>query len=363
MPEPARWDFGALLPGVGVFGGVRRFLALGNELVRRGHRYVLYHPTGDRPGWMPFAGEVRPLATLADSRHDVLVCGEPSLVGEFASATARLKLFYCVLEKLAHERRIVHDRRWTLLANSSGIAARLRRRYRVHPEPAIGGIDLDFFRPTGPPRPPRPEPFRILAYGRLSRPRKGTAIVLRAAEALARGARRHPAWGGALAHPVQVVLFDHLGAGNERDPRPGVRARVPVEFHLDLSQEGLASLYSTCDVFVSAERRAGWNNTVAEAMACGVPVVCTSSGTRDLAHHGRTARVVPARHPWFFTRELRRLWRDPAERDRLRRAARAGLGAFTWSRLADRIEAVVVSRLTQADGATPPPAGEPERRL
>ena len=42
-------DIGVLLPGVGVFGGVRRFIEIGNELVRRGHRYTLYHPTGEPP--------------------------------------------------------------------------------------------------------------------------------------------------------------------------------------------------------------------------------------------------------------------------------------------------------------------------
>ena len=76
-------DFGALLPGVGVFGGVRRFLALGNALVARGHRFVLYHPEGTAPGWLRFAGETRPLAALADAEHPVLLCGEPALVPDF----------------------------------------------------------------------------------------------------------------------------------------------------------------------------------------------------------------------------------------------------------------------------------------
>src|SRR5262245_48534200 len=102
-----RYDFGALLPGIGVFGGVRRFLSLGNELVRRGHRFVLYHPSGEAPDWMPFAGKTRPLAALASARHDVLLCGEPALLDAFESARAALKLFYCVLEKMPHERDIV----------------------------------------------------------------------------------------------------------------------------------------------------------------------------------------------------------------------------------------------------------------
>jgi glycosyltransferase involved in cell wall biosynthesis len=351
MPEtgPERIDFGALLPGVGVFGGVRRFLEVGNALVRRGHRYTLYHPEGTRPDWLPFAGEVRRLVELPSTAHTVLLCGEPTLVPQFEAAPARLKLFYCVLEKMPNERSIVTRRDWIPIANSTGIRERLRKRYGVEAQDAIGGLDPALFRPTGPPRPLQPEPLRILAYGRLSRARKGTALVVRAAARVARQlGHRAPAWAGTLAHPVQLVLFDHVGPGNERDPRPDFESPIPVEFHLNLSQAELAALYSTCDVFVSAERRAGWNNTVAEAMACGVPVVCTASGTRDLAIHGETAWVVRWRHPWALARGIRALARDRKTRERMRSAARTRALGFTWDRVAERIETIVRDDLTRS---------------
>src|SRR6188474_260100 len=119
MPEPRgdRLDFAALLPGIGVFGGVRRFLEIGNALVRRGHRYVLYHPSGAPPDWLPFGGETRPLASLPQARPDVLICGEPSLLPQFEAATASAKIFYCVLEKLPDERRIVRHPDWLIAAN------------------------------------------------------------------------------------------------------------------------------------------------------------------------------------------------------------------------------------------------------
>lgn len=340
-PRGAHWDIGAMLPGVGVFGGVRRYLALGNELVRRGHRFVLYHPQGDAPGWMPFAGETRPLAALADHRHDVLVCGEPSLLPQFAAAQAPLKFFYCVLEKLPHERRIVRDPGWRILVNSSGLRDRLWRRHRVRALLAIGGIDLEQFRPTGPPRPRQPEPLRVLVYGRLSRSRKGTALVAAAAESLARRLQSPTGRGMTPAPPVQLVLFDHVGPGNETDPREQFHTTLPHEFHINEPQDGLPALYSGCDIFVSAERRAGWNNTVAEAMACGLPVVCTGSGTRDLARHLETAWVVPFRHPYFLRRGLQALARDPGLRAGLAAAARARLAPLSWPRVADAFEAAI----------------------
>ena len=355
LAAPSRWprlEISALLPGVGVFGGVRRFLEIGNALVRRGHRYVLYHPAGTRPEWLEFAGEVRPLAELQRASHQVLLCGEPSLVPEFEQASARLKLFYCVLEKLPDERRIVRHAGWTILANSSGIRERLWRRHRVRAVDAIGGINLQMFHPVEGARQRAGEPFRVLAYGRLSRSRKGTGLAVRAAERLARRlSRRFPAWGGTLAHPVQLVLFDHLGPGNEADPRSQLRSRIPCEFHLDLPQERLAELYSSCDVFVSAERRAGWNNTVAEAMACGLPVVCTQSGTRDLALHRDTAWVVRFRQARFLAAGLAALQRDPVLRENLRRAALRRMASLSWDRVAVRLEAIAREHLETSSTA------------
>lgn len=338
-------DFAALLPNVNVFGGVRRFLEIGNELVRRGHRYVLYHPDGARPDWLPFDGEVRSLAALRNASHAVLLTADPGLVAEFDSAPARVKLFYCVHKNLPG-RAIARHPGWTLLANSSGLRQRLWRRYRVRAEDAIGGVDVRLFKPPADGVRPAGEPFRVLVYGRLSRSGKGTNRAIRAVEHLAsKLSRRWPARAGPPSHPVKLVLFDHVGPGNERDPRHLLRCRIPYEFHLNLQQEELAALYASCDVFVSAERRAGWNNTVAEAMACGVPVACTRAGTLDLAVHRHTAWVVRWPHPFFLSRALQALRHDPTLRQRLRGAALEKVREFSWERVAVRIEAIARSRL------------------
>ena len=125
--ELPRLEFAGLLSGIGVFGGVRRFVEIGNELVRRGHRYVLYHPDGTTPEWLPFAGEVRRLEALGTATHDVLLCGDPGLVPRFAAAHARLKLYYCVHKNLP-ERQVAQHPGWVLLANSSNLRERLWRR-------------------------------------------------------------------------------------------------------------------------------------------------------------------------------------------------------------------------------------------
>jgi glycosyltransferase involved in cell wall biosynthesis len=175
-------DFAALLPGIGVFGGVRRFLEVGNELVRRGHRYTVYHPDGSRPDWLTFEGEVLPLAELANARHQIVVCNDPPLLEHFEAVDADLKLFYFVLENIRGERAIARHPGWTILANSTGMAQRLWRRHRVRAHKVMGGINLGMFHPQD--REPSDE-YRILCFGRVSRKKKGVPIVVRAAESFA----------------------------------------------------------------------------------------------------------------------------------------------------------------------------------
>lgn len=326
------WDFGALLPGIGVFGGVRRFLEIGNELVRRGHRYVLYHTDGSRPDWLPFAGEIKSLADFQNARHQVLLCNDPSLLGDFERAPADLKLFYSVLEKLRNERVIVTSKAWTTLANSSGMRDRLWRKYRVRAEKVVGGINLEVFQPGD--RAESTGRYRILTFGRFSRRTKGAAQVVRAVESFARD-----------KNDIQLVLFDHVGFGNERDPRTEFKCDVPHEFILNPTQEQLAGLYRSCNVFISAERKAGWSNTVAEAMACGVPVICTRSGTRDMAIHKETAWVISWRHPFFLTRGLSALHGSPELAARLRANALERIQHFSWPRVVDQLEDVVRQKL------------------
>jgi len=340
QPPGDKLDFAALLPSVGVFGGVRRFIEIGNELVRRGHTYTLYHPKGDAPGWLPFDGDVRPTSDLIDARHQILMCNDPPSLDLFEKARADLKCFYFALEKVAGEGKIAKHPGWVILANSTGMHDRLRRKYGVPVEKVIGGINLDVFNPRSRDDDDR-DHYRVLTFGRLSRKKKGVPIVVRAAEAFGRSVARKKG-----ARPVKLVLFDHLGHHNERDPREEIRCSIPYEFHVNLGQEELAQLYSSCDVFVSAEKKAGWANTTAEAMACGLPVVCTRSGTLDIAKHLDTAWVARWRHPYFVRKGVSVLHDDMDLAGRLRDNALDHIRGFSWSHVVDQLENVVRRRLS-----------------
>lgn len=336
MSLRGEYDVAAILPGVGVFGGVRRFIEIGNELVRRGHRYTIYHPGGSPPDWIRFDGEVRALDALDGARHQVMICNDPPLYRRFQDVAADVRLFYFAIEGVRDEKSIVGGG-WTLMANSESMHRYLQRKYHVDAHRVVGGINLEVFRPVKVDR--DPAVFRVLTFGRISRRKKGVDIVRRAVESLAaRSSRR----GG---RPVKLVLFDHVGFGNERDPREHFKTSADCEWHINPVQSELPSIYASCDVFVNAERKAGWTNTVAEAMACGVPVVCTRSGTLDMAQHLETAWVVRWRHPWFFRTGVEMLRDDEPLSTRLSKQALAQMEQFGWPRVADRLLGVIASEL------------------
>jgi glycosyltransferase involved in cell wall biosynthesis len=290
-----------------------------------GHEVVLHTPDGAPAGWLESGASVQPLAALGHGPPwDAAFTPQPALLDALRHAPAARRVFYCVLEGERGEERALRDPAFTLMANSGALRARLARRAGRAVLDGVGGIDPETFRPD--PAARTPGKLTLLAYGRRSRPKKGTDLVVRAVE---RVARRFPA--------LELVLFDHVGGGNEVDPRTGFHSSAPVRWVLNPSQAELARLYAAADMFVAAEKKAGWCNTAIEAMSAGAAVVCTPSGTRDFARHGETAWVVGVRHPWFLARGIARVLGDDALRARLQAAGPAAVRPFAWPALAAKI--------------------------
>jgi glycosyltransferase involved in cell wall biosynthesis len=315
---------GLFLPHVGVFGGVRRHLELGNEWVAMGHEVTLHHPAGTPPEWLPFRGRTLPLAEAARGSSDLAICGDAGTYAAFRAHRAARHVYYCVLEGDPGADTAIDDRPVTLMANSGALRAWLARRSRRQVLDGAGGIRTERFRPA--PSLRAAAPLRVLVNGRRSRAKKGTDLVLRALAGLA---GRTPAF--------ETVLFDTLDAAtNRQDPRDGAPLPPGARFVLGSSQDELVALYQSSHVFVAAERKAGWCNTALEALACGCALVCTRSGTADFARHGENA-LVARRHPWFLRPAIARVLRDGALRERLGSAGPASAEPWSWSRLARRI--------------------------
>src|SRR4051812_32528079 len=86
------------LPHVGVFGGVRRFLELGNAWTEAGHDVQLFHPSGEPPACLASRGRTRPLAEAAAGGADLAIGADVHTGPDFRRHDAARHLYYCVLE-------------------------------------------------------------------------------------------------------------------------------------------------------------------------------------------------------------------------------------------------------------------------
>src|SRR5262245_52116289 len=167
---------GLFLPHVGVFGGVRRYLELGNEWVALGHEVTLHHSDGTPPAWLAWSGATEPLARAAGTSSDLAICGDAATYGAFRAHGASLHLYYCVIEGDPGVSAAIADPGVRLMANSGPLRAWLERRARRPVLDGAGGIRPERFRPDASRR--EASPLRVLVNGRRSRAKKGTDLVL-----------------------------------------------------------------------------------------------------------------------------------------------------------------------------------------
>ena len=96
------------------------------------------------------------------------------------------------------------------------------------------------------------------------------------------------------------------------------------------------------DVFALTSRYEGFGNVLIEAMACGVPVVATSSpGTRDIVRHGVDGLLVAEHTPAAVAAALARVIADAPLRARMATAARETAAGFSLPVVTDRYDAVL----------------------
>jgi glycosyltransferase involved in cell wall biosynthesis len=83
------------------------------------------------------------------------------------------------------------------------------------------------------------------------------------------------------------------------------------------------------DVFAMSSRYEGFGNVLVEAMACGVPIVATtSSGTREIVSVGVDGLLVDRHDPASFAAALERVLSDDGLRCRMAQAARSNAERF-----------------------------------
>jgi hypothetical protein len=211
---------GAILPHVKRFGGVRRFIEVGNELVHRGYDYHLYVKDLGSPGF-PFKGKLKAWKNI---NADVLLIGDPPSFSVLPQTKTQQTYIWVIASAERYQRvyaKYYSMHQYKFLINN-------RKFQSDYPDATLieGGVNSKIFR--------RRKPLRIGYHAGRGREKGG--------------------------HLVEESLKDLHGI-----------TLIPMK---EIKSDGmLVKTYQSLDYYVHWEQSGGWANMAAEALACGTPVV------------------------------------------------------------------------------------------
>jgi glycosyltransferase involved in cell wall biosynthesis len=122
--------------------------------------------------------------------------------------------------------------------------------------------------------------------------------------------------------------------------------RSKIEVSSDISHEQrtatddeLAELYSSCDVFVLGSWYEGFPAPPLEAMACGTPVVSTDNfGIREYGVNEQNCLIVPPRDPVAIADAIQEILSNMNLRNHLIENGLETAKKFSWDKTTDKVE-------------------------
>lgn len=190
------------------------------------------------------------------------------------------------------------------------------------------GVDLSRFRPEG-----RPDPgaFNVLFVGRVT-VQKGIHYLLEAFQKF-----DHPNKKLTVVGPFDPSIIKFFSSQGLIDPRVSFVGQVP--------QSHLVSMFSTSDVMVLPSLQEGLAMVMAQALACGCPVIASeNTGAKDLFTNGREGYIVPIRDSEAILDRLNLISNNPPLAQEMRLLARERVSVIGgWSTYADGIVKIMQS--------------------
>lgn len=249
------------------------------------------------------------------------------------------------------ERRAVRESD-ALVAASEIEASELEQLYGAQPEKVSVipcGVDPEIFRPQ------RQVDARealgrkqceqlLLFVGRIEQI-KGIHVLL---DALGQLFARRPGLRGEVCLVVVGGALDPGDDAPETEKLEELRSLVHehrledvVDFIGSLDQPRLATWYAAADVCAVPSLTESFGLVALEAMACGTPVVATRvGGLQTVVQEGVSGLLVPAGDGDALAEAIERVLLDHRLRMHLAHGARERAERFTWSSVADSVEAL-----------------------
>jgi len=313
-------------PHLKLYGGIRRIIELSNRLIKRGHDVTIFHSDGTSCEWMKCTATIKNYGEVLKEKHDVIIYNDPNPIDYSLAkeAKAKLKVFYVLelydkelLKRINFKIVLPRNKRMLILrkslrssylklSNATWEKVWLKKNMDIDSTLLLGGVNTEMFRPVEVRK--KSDEVRILCSGD-SRERKGTKTILEAIEIIKKKG-------------VKAVLDTYHGKG--------------------LPQEKMAEKYSSADIFAEGSWQAGWNNPVAEAMACRLPVVCTDiGGVQDFAFHENTALLVPPKDSQAMASAILKLIKNEKLRESLQENSYQHIKQFNWDESAENLEKIL----------------------
>lgn len=294
---------GFLIRTGGIFGSVREVVETGNVLASLGHDVTIFTDHGKDLGWLKNIVNWKPNTDIHDL--DCLIFSDDpdeKYLEIFERANAKVKA-YCMLGfDPAKVTDIfltpVHDyliKNYWALADGDWQFDYIKRFTKKY-GPSIGGINQEQFRPV------EREIKCDVVWTNDPRPRKDSETVATAIK----------------------------GLSNRSYFKQGIK------------QNDLKKFLCEARVFADAHIRGGWCNPVAEAMACGVPVVCTETPcTSSFAINEVTCLTVAEGDSAGMRIAISRLLADRDFAKKLADNALQHISKFNYNIIAARLERAI----------------------
>jgi glycosyltransferase involved in cell wall biosynthesis len=175
---------------------------------------------------------------------------------------------------------------------------------KTHPGKAVfapPGVDTDFFRQKD-----YRENGYILSVGRFQDRRKNVAMLFRAYKSLLEK-NEHA--------PRLVIAGQNAPLENDMQIACELGISEKIDVFTELSKERLREMYRDAALFVLSSTEEGFGIVIAEAMACGLPVVATRCGGPEvLLEENHNGFLVPVNDAKQMAEKIFELLNDPKKR-------------------------------------------------